>query len=242
MSFYEYTNPSTVNERFTILNGGNVGIGISNPGNKLVVDGTAPVAEIRSGGFLMMRPASNGWDMRLQTVNQRLDVLSGGDLSNPIATFVHGGNMGVGNSNPQAKLDVNGDLDFNTLKKEFVFEDNRAGFTYVANNWYTIGSPLAIGDVGDGGHYIVGVSVQYNNPVGYHVMIGTGTIGLGWWKNAGTPYPTFIPLDNHNGPDVYAYVRGSTGQGTRSMQIMFDQNVNIDANGGKVRIMLKRIF
>jgi hypothetical protein len=89
-------------------NGGNVGVGSNNPQNKLTIDGTAPVTEIRSGGYLMLRPTANSWDMRLNAVSQRLDVLSGGDLANPIATFGHGGKVGVGVTTPTTKLHVAG--------------------------------------------------------------------------------------------------------------------------------------
>ena len=93
----------------------NIGIGTTSPGQKLTIEGTAPIAEIRSGGYLMLRPTDNSWDMRLQTVGTRLDVLSGGSLGTPIASFVHGGNMGIGTTTPtKGKLEVNGYVNQNT--------------------------------------------------------------------------------------------------------------------------------
>jgi hypothetical protein len=86
----------------------NVGIGTASPGQKLTIEGTEPIAEIRSGGFLMLRRTDNNWDMRLQNVALRMDVLSGGSLGAPIASFVHGGNVGIGTIAPDQRLDVNG--------------------------------------------------------------------------------------------------------------------------------------
>jgi len=86
-----------------------VGIGTAGPGQTLTIEGTAPIVEIRTGGYLMLRPTANTWDMRLQTVGTRLDVLSGGDLGTPIASFLHGGRVGIGNNiAPDQTLDVNG--------------------------------------------------------------------------------------------------------------------------------------
>src|SRR4029434_2289802 len=83
---------SAETERLTINgNTGNVGIGTASPTDgRLTGDGGGSIY-IRSGGYLMMRPAANDWDMRLRAVGSttagRLDVYSGGDLGNPIATF-----------------------------------------------------------------------------------------------------------------------------------------------------------
>lgn len=88
-------------------NGGNVGIGTSTPGQRFTLEGAAPIAEIRTGGYLMLRPTANDWDMRLQAVaGNKLNIWSGGDLTNPIATFVHGGNVGIGTPTPGYRFQV----------------------------------------------------------------------------------------------------------------------------------------
>ena len=104
-----FIDPAASDISLTVL--GKAGIGTTNPGQKLTLDGTAPVAEIRSGGYLMLRNTANDWDMRLQSFAvQKLGLYSGGDLANPIATFVHGGNVGIGTTSPGAKLDVAGNI------------------------------------------------------------------------------------------------------------------------------------
>ena len=90
--------------------GGNIGIGTTGPGQKLTIDGTAPIAEIKSGGYLMLRPTANDYDFRLQAVAYRLDFLAGGDLSNPKMTILNGGNVGIGTTSPDKTLSVAGDI------------------------------------------------------------------------------------------------------------------------------------
>lgn len=63
------------NTALTIDKDGKIGIGTTVPGQSITLEGTAPISEIRSGGFLMLRPTGNGWDMRLQAVSTRLDTL-----------------------------------------------------------------------------------------------------------------------------------------------------------------------
>jgi hypothetical protein len=96
-------------ERLRIDSAGKVGIGTSGPGQTLTIDGTLPIAELRSGGYLMLRPTENNYDMRLQAMaGNKLGIFSGGDLTNPIATFVNGGNVGIGTTSPDSNLSVFG--------------------------------------------------------------------------------------------------------------------------------------
>jgi hypothetical protein len=69
--------------------------------------------EIQQGNYLLMRPTGNTWDMRLQATKSpdRLDVVSGGAPGSPIASFVHGGNVGIGTASPGAPLTVIGSGD-----------------------------------------------------------------------------------------------------------------------------------
>ena len=96
--------------------GGNVGIGTSTPGQKLTIEGTNSILELRGGSYLMLRPAANDWDMRLEAIaGNKLGIYSGGDLVNPIATFVNGGNVGIGTASPTTALQVNGTITANAI-------------------------------------------------------------------------------------------------------------------------------
>ncbi len=57
----------------------------------------------------MLRPTANDWDFRLQALaGNKFGIFSGGDLVNPVMALINGGNVGIGTTNPQSKLDVTG--------------------------------------------------------------------------------------------------------------------------------------
>lgn len=98
LSFYD----TGVVERFTLADGGNVGIGKSTPEYKLDVNG-----QINATGFLINgTPISGGGSSQW----------SGASTGN---IFYSGGNVGVGTTDPRASLEVNGRVwvtsDNNTL-------------------------------------------------------------------------------------------------------------------------------
>jgi hypothetical protein len=94
-------------------NSGNVGIGTganTHPEDQLTLDGSAPVLTLRSGGWLKLRPSANDWDMRLGASGSGnsmwMGVFSGGDLSNPRMVITAPGNVGIGTTNPGARLEI----------------------------------------------------------------------------------------------------------------------------------------
>ena len=60
----------------------------------------------------MLRPSGNDYDMRLRADgtggSSYLSVYSGGDLVNPRTVVTASGNVGIGTTNPTAKLQVSG--------------------------------------------------------------------------------------------------------------------------------------
>lgn len=124
------TNTGT--ERFTILSGGNVGVGSVNPENKLVVNGTASMTGFKmatgaSNGYVLTtdgngagtwQVASGGGGVGVGTVNpgtQNYISVYGSNsttLGPSTTPFVDNGtNVGIGTSNPnRGTLDVRGNL------------------------------------------------------------------------------------------------------------------------------------
>ncbi|MBM3272028.1 hypothetical protein FJY94_01955, partial [Candidatus Kaiserbacteria bacterium] len=96
-------------ERLRIDASGNVGIGTAVPSSKLTVAGTAPIAEIRDGGYLMIRPTGNTNDFRLTALDAGGgDVVWGGAASTSIMRWANSGNVGIGTAVPSSKLTVAG--------------------------------------------------------------------------------------------------------------------------------------
>lgn len=83
--------------RMTITNGGNVGIGLINPSSRL---------ELR--GALGFSSSTKRWEMNYDSTGGYFYVDEFG-ISRHLA-IKNGGNVGIGTTNPQAKLDVNGDV------------------------------------------------------------------------------------------------------------------------------------
>ena len=96
-----------------------IGIGTDAPGQALSIEGTQPIAEIRSAGYLMLRPTDNLYDMRIRAgglgadSTVKLEFLAGGDLANPRMVIHQLGNVGIGTANPSQKLEVDGQIKLN---------------------------------------------------------------------------------------------------------------------------------
>lgn len=133
------SSAGALGERMRITPVGHLGLGTASVANRLTIDGGH--VEIRSGNYLMLRPTDNSWDMRLQAVAQRLDILSGGAPGTPIATFQNGGNVGIATASPAVLLEIahNGASTFGTalnIKTTAGTDGPRAAF-----QMYNGGSP-----------------------------------------------------------------------------------------------------
>lgn len=122
---------SNAYSRLTIKEGGNVGIGTTNPSQKLTVAG---VIESTSGGFKFP-------DGTVQTTAAAGGGVGGGDFWKPSGNNIYNtnsGNIGIGLNNPVYKVDVGGDLRATNIYSSEKGSIRVPGYTYLKE--YTLGS------------------------------------------------------------------------------------------------------
>ncbi|MCP6719332.1 MAG: hypothetical protein KJI71_03815 [Patescibacteria group bacterium] len=111
--------PNTSNSLFTVVEStGNVGIGTTNPGSyKLFVNGRMNVNSssesnfITGDSYIFLQPVAND--------RGRIGFYDSSSGWLDLTLQEGGGNVGIGTSNPQAKLDVNGDIRFTPHDTKF---------------------------------------------------------------------------------------------------------------------------
>ncbi|KUY30849.1 calcium-binding protein [Elizabethkingia ursingii] len=100
------------NSKFSIIENGNIGIGTTNPQAKLEIYGGGDLAlkgATEDAGDLIFQQNTGKQNARIWSSEQGGLFFSGSD-SNPKITLIDNGNFGIGTTNPQAKLDVNGNI------------------------------------------------------------------------------------------------------------------------------------
>ena len=120
MSLFTYNNGSSL-EALRISGQGNVGIGTTTPSQKLEVNGWAQVdgTIVANGGALQasgtLSSQNSGTDTQVfWWADNRIAYMEAHNFSNntklPIALNAWGGNVGIGTTQPGAKLEVNGSV------------------------------------------------------------------------------------------------------------------------------------
>jgi hypothetical protein len=138
------------------FNGGNVGIGTSSPARPLSIVSNSPQIRISD----TTSPSSNWWEIYSTFSNTNQDLFIGNQNGNAI-TINASRNVGIGNTNPQVKLDINrGVADTNTPALYIGDNTNTLAYVpYTSSGGYNTLSTL-------------GGSILFNNSSSYFT-IGT---------------------------------------------------------------------
>ncbi len=211
------------------LNGGNVGIGTTNPSQRLSVNQSLAITNVGGGGaqyLLMGNQDSAGVNnpVVLQAANGDLSIGHGSSWTDPVGgtfssnvTFKNGGNVGIGTTNPAYKLDVNGTAN-------------------IGGN-FTVGGNLTINGSYNTSLYSLttsrsgGVNYAYPDVAGASVGLvlggtsnGNGTIALN-------------TTGSNTTPTMYLSTTGNVGIGTTAPESNLTvQNTNAGGRGGEISI------
>jgi hypothetical protein len=158
-------NSNTIGSIFTT--GGNVGIGTTSPSSNLHIN-------VNSTGSLQFGP-DNSDGVYLTGSSGNLSFYTGNNnTGNLVVQCLQNGNVGIGNSNPLFKLDVNGTFNATTvtggelyITKSFI--DN-AVFTNISTNNLILANCSTLGNL-----YITGGNIGINNTSPIHDFDGKGS-------------------------------------------------------------------
>ena len=238
-SFISATNTLSIKANNTtaikIDNAGNVGIGTTNPTQKLHVDGNARLTGLfydgtNSGGTNGQILSSDGGQTEWIDGSAIPGVPAGSGTINYLArwtpdantlgigvTYDNGTNVGIGTINPQTKLDVNGSLKLGTTG---TFSISQSPFS--TTQFYVNGG-------GNGGTILFGVPASYQQNVvvqgDLHTAGGITSSYLGTKQ--------FNSWNNRLDPSGNNYLNsGNLGIGTTNPNSKLQVEGEIDANGG----------
>ncbi|PIN71028.1 hypothetical protein COV77_04190, partial [Candidatus Pacearchaeota archaeon CG11_big_fil_rev_8_21_14_0_20_30_13] len=116
LTFGRYLSTGEINNYMTIKNGGNVGIGTTAPGAKLELSATSGTnrLKITNTGTLVsdqssleLNANSQSWQFYVKGNVNQMGIWST-TLGNDVMSFLSTGNVGIGTTGPNYKLDVNG--------------------------------------------------------------------------------------------------------------------------------------
>ncbi|MDZ4296123.1 MAG: tail fiber domain-containing protein [Patescibacteria group bacterium] len=175
LAFYTRLDGGSVTERMRIIDSGNVGIGTTGPGTQLHLlksDGTSAIAQIEasSGGsayLSIVDTATETWQVgQISDGSGRFDFK---DDTGTRVSFTNAGNVGIGITGPQAKMDIN-----------------------VGNGFSTLGSNIGLRLTGAGGavNELVQIGFGYSGTVNPAGVIGAITTNDAGVTNVGLIFAT----------------------------------------------------
>lgn len=159
-------NSNTIGSIFTT--GGNVGIGTKSPSSNIHIN-------VNSSGSLQFGPG-NSDGVYLSGSSGNLSIYTGTNNSGTLVfQSLQNGNVGIGNSNPLFKLDVNGTLNATTITSANLYVTNstisNSVFTNLSTNNLILSNCSTLGNL-----YITGGNIGINNTSPIHNFDVKGSV------------------------------------------------------------------
>jgi hypothetical protein len=217
-------------ERIRITSGGNVGIGTTNPDNKLEVNGSIEIQVDDADNKLRFHDPGQYWySVGIDRSDSgKFKINRGGNIGdNNDFTLTTGGNVGIGTTNPTQKLDVVGyvkgrsglcigDVCKSSWSEVSAIPDDlyikRLYLKRGTNNWLAIGDELTDDWLRVNRDQSFGGIAMYKP-----VAIGTGGLAVGSWDRLAKGEAKFTysggytTIKDYSGVQVYN-PEGTTGQ------------------------------
>ena len=167
------SGPGNVAERMIIDSSGNVGIG-TGPATKLHVNGTVLTTSTlnsAAGSYTIDHPGVNTWKIGITDANTstlHIGNDTGGSFVNKALNITNGGNVGIGVTSPNGKLQVNGNAYFGT------FLNTNIRYSFVSSGALSSYHTYIDNTNSSGGTYGLGVNSNNTSTNGYILGLSSG--------------------------------------------------------------------
>ena len=219
LSFYTRTHGSALTEQMRIDSSGNVGIGTTNPLAALWIENDNGRIMINSTGAndpqINLRPDSGSatqWSVLVDDdTNNNLSFVYGAAANTPSVVVDPSGNVGIGTTDPEAALHVNGDLYLNgnrTIWGGYHNTDSDYGTLTLRAGGITSGSATQIEISGNNADTNLVDSILFKTGNNNRMIIDeSGNVGIG------TTSPGYL-LDVEGSGNTLASFVSTTNRGT----------------------------